>query len=304
MFKQDAGVIHDALVRHWKLPEPLDLSDSLQGGVTADVWLVTDSDGNRYVAKFIYDSQARAEAGLRVAEQVEANSDLTAGAPRRTHAGELTVMLPSVPDEKHPLALLNYVAGTPATLGPEECADLLVDVQAAVAKTHVPTTHNVFDYLGDDSIDIAYADQIRPVLHECVDQVLTTEGLTWGTCYGDGPEAIRTEHGIGLVDWGGVLHGPLLWDVAQWMRYIVREEDRQRYLSAYRARTSLPPDELTHLGKFTRLCQAHELRFRAFRVLHADHYSDSREKDAEAVASLALSLGVQLSDSAAYTRPR
>jgi hypothetical protein len=82
------------------------------------------------------------------------------------------------------------------------------------------------------------------------------------------------------------------------MRYVVHE-DRQRYLSAYRARTSLPPDELTHLGKFTRLCTAHELRFRAFRVLYADHYSDSRVKDAEAVASLALSLGVQLSDSAA-----
>jgi hypothetical protein len=125
------------------------------------------------------------------------------------------------------------------------------------------------------------------------------EGLTWGTCYGDGPEAIRTEHGIGLVDWGGVLHGPLLWDVAQWMRYIVHEEDRQRYLSAYRARTSLPRDELTHLGKFTRLCHAHELRFKAFRVLHADHDADSRENDAEAMVSLALSLGVQLSDSAA-----
>lgn len=65
--------------------------------MTADVSLVTDSRGHRYVAKFIYDSQPGAEAGLRVAEQVEANSDLTAGAPLRTPDGDLTVMLPSVP---------------------------------------------------------------------------------------------------------------------------------------------------------------------------------------------------------------
>ncbi len=294
MFKQDAAVIHDALVRYWNLPEPVHLSDCLQAGATADVWLVTDLRGDRYVAKFIYDSQAGAEAGLRVAEQVEANTDLTAGAPRRTHGGGLTVMLPSVPGEKHPLALLRYVAGIPAGLSPEECAELLVDLQTALAKIHIPTAHKVFDYLSDDSIDIAYADQIRPIVHECVDQVLATEGLTWGTCYGDGPEAIRTEHGLGLIDWGGVLHGPLLWDVAQWMRYLDHEGDRQRYLLAYRAKTSLPPRELTHLGNLTRLCNAHELRFRAFRVHHADHYADSREQDAEAVASLALSFGVQL----------
>lgn len=294
MFRQDAAVIHDALVHHWNLPEPVRLSDSLQGGVTADVWLVTDSHGEQYVAKFIYDSQSGAEAGLRTAEQVEANSALIAGAPLRTHDGGLTVMLPSVPGEKHPLALLRYVAGTPAVLSPEERAELLVDVQAALAKAHVPTAHKVLDYLSDDSIDIAYADQIRPILHECVDQVLTTEDLTWGTCYGDGPEAIRTETGIGIVDWGGVLHGPLLWDVAQWMRYVAHEEDRDRYLAAYRAKTALPAGELTHLGKLTRLCNAHELRFRAFRVLHADHYADSRRQDAEAVASLALSFGVRL----------
>ena len=128
MFKQDAAVIHAALVRHWHLPEPVQLSDCLESGVTADVWLVTDSHGDRYVAKFIYDNQAGAETGLQVAEQVDANNDLTAGAPVRTHDGELTVMLPSVPGEKHPLALLRYVAGTPAVLSPEERAELLVDV--------------------------------------------------------------------------------------------------------------------------------------------------------------------------------
>lgn len=296
MFKQDAAIIHDALVRYWHLPQPVHLSDSLRGGVTADVWLVTDSCGERYVAKFIYDSRSAAEAGLRTAEQVEANSDLVAGAPLRTHDGELTVMLPSVPGERHPLALLRHVAGTPAVLGPEERADLLVDVQAALARTHVPTAHKVFDYLSDDSIDIAYADQIRPILHECVDQVLTTEGLAWGTCYGDRPEAIRTERGIGIVDWGGVLHAPVLWDVAQWMRSLEREEDRQLFLSAYRAKTALPAGELTHLGKLTRLCSAHELRFRAFRVLRADHYADSRKQDAEAVMSLARAFGVRLSN--------
>lgn len=100
------------------------------------------------------------------------------------------------------------------------------------------------------------------------------------------------------------MHAPLLWDVAQWMRYLDREEDRQTYLSVYRAKTSLPQTELAHLGKLTRLCYAHELRFRAFRVLHADHYASSRERDAEAVASLALRLGVHLSNSTPNTQRR
>lgn len=294
MFKQDVDVVHDAIVRHWNLSEPVHLSDSLRGGVTADVWLVTDRHGDRYVAKFIYDSRATAEAGIRIAEQVEANSDLTAGAPIRTRAGELTVMLPSVPGEHHPLALLRHVAGTPAVLSPEERAELLVEVQSALAKTRVPKVHKVIDYLRDDSIDIAYADQIRPILHECVDQVLKTESLTWGTCYGDGPEAIRTAHGLGLVDWGGVLHAPLLWDVAQWMNGIRADDDRQRYISTYRAKTPLPQDELTHLDKLVRLRDAHELRFRAFRVLHADHYTTSAEQDADATVALALKFGVNL----------
>lgn len=294
MFKQDVEVVRDAIVRHWNLPGPVQLSDSLRGGVTADVWLVTDGHGDRYVAKFIYDSRSTAEAGIRIAEQVEANSDLTAGAPIRTAAGELTVMLPSVPGEHHPLALLRHVTGTPAVLSPAERADLLVQAQAALAKTRVPKVHQVIDYLSDDSIDIAYAAQIRPILHECVHRVLNTDSLTWGTCYGDGPEAIRTEHGIGLVDWGGVLHAPLLWDVAQWLNGIRADDDRQRYIDTYRAKTSLPLDELTHLDNLVRLRDAHELRFRAFRVLHADHYTTSADRDANAVIALALNFGVNL----------
>lgn len=296
MFKHDAAVIHDALVRHWRLPEPVHLADSLKAGVTADVWLVTDAHGDRYVAKFIYDTQPGAEVGLRVAEQVEANGDLNTGAPIRTHDGALTVMLPSVPGEYHPLAQLRYVAGPTAVLTAEEQAHLLVKVQAALATIHLPTLGSVIDYLSDDSIDIAYADKLRPILHDCVNDVLSIDELSWSTCYGDNPEAIRTEHGVALVDWGFVTHAPLLWDVAQWMRNLATDEERQTYLAVYRAETSLPQHEFAHLKTLMRLCVAHELRFRAFRLLHADHYADASEQ-ADAVASLARRFGVVLPNS-------
>src|SRR5882757_2521497 len=125
MFKQDATIIADAITEHWNLPSPLALTDGLTRGVTADVWLVEDGAGTRYVAKFAYDSQTYFETGLSIAEHVECHTGLVTGRPIRSRAGNLTVMLPSVPGEQHPLALLSYVAGTHTQLEPDAAAALL-----------------------------------------------------------------------------------------------------------------------------------------------------------------------------------
>ena len=195
VFRQDAAVVAGAITDHWKLPQPVRVSESLPRGVTADIWLVTDGRGDRYVAKFVYDTQAVAEAGLRAAEFVEQHSRLRTGAPVRTHGGELTVMLPSTPGEQHPLALLRFVAGTAGSLAPEEAAGLLVQVQDALRGVRVPAVHAVFEYLTDDSIEIAYADRIRPVLHDAVKQVLDTPDLTWVRATGTGPKRFAPRAG-------------------------------------------------------------------------------------------------------------
>lgn len=217
MFKQDVNIVADAIAEHWDLPDPISLTDSPTRGVTADVWLVEDGVNNRYVAKFAYESQAYFETGLSIAEHVERSTGLATGRPVRDRAGNVTVMLPSVPGEKHPLALLTHISGTPTHLGPDAAAVLLARVHSGLRDTHPATTPDLLQYLTDDSVAIAHAEAIRPALHKAAADVLACPELTWGTCYGDGPEPIRTcADAIALVDWGGVLHAPLLWDVAEW----------------------------------------------------------------------------------------
>ena len=91
MFTQDATIIAGAITEYWNLPDPVTLTDSLERGVTADVWLVEDGDGTRYVAKFAYESQAYVETGLAIAEHVENTTGLVTGRPIRNRSDNLTV---------------------------------------------------------------------------------------------------------------------------------------------------------------------------------------------------------------------
>ncbi len=189
----------------------------------------------------------------------------------------------------------NTVDGVPAQLCATEAADLLATVHSGLRGTDATSTHAVFDYLTDDSVDFAAAPAIRPVLHRIVDDVRDCPDLTWGTCYGDGPEAIRTGDGqIAHIDWGGVLHAPLLWDVADWMDGYT-DPDQQRFVDACRRGIAeIGADEFAHLDKLRRLRDARTLRFAAYRVLRADHYRTTAERDLERFRWYAARLGIQL----------
>lgn len=294
MFKQDAKIIAAALGGHWDLPGPLALTDSLTRGVTADVWLVEDRAGTRYVAKFAYESQTYFDAGLSIAEHVETVTGLPTGRPVRDRAGNLSVMLPSVPGEKHPLALLNYVAGTPTDLEPGAAAALLAVVHAGLRDTDRAALHEPIDYLLDDSTDIAHADVIRPALHKAADDVLANSNLTWGTCYGDGPEPIRTPTGAtALLDWGGVLHAPLLWDVAEWAETYSEPDAKRAFIDECTGLGFIDSAEFAYVGQLSRLRDARALRYRAYRVLHTDHY-ETGVRDTAALRQLAGRFGIQI----------
>lgn len=295
MFKQDVNIVADAIAEHWDLPNPISLTDSPTRGVTADVWLVEDGTNNRYVAKFAYESQAYFETGLSIAEHVECSTGLATGRPVRDRAGNLTVMLPSVPGEKHPLALLTHISGIPTHLEPGAAAVLLAHVHSGLRDTRPATTPDLLQYLTDDSVAIAHAEAIRPALHQAAADVLACPELTWGTCYGDGPEPIRTcADVIALIDWGGVLHAPLLWDVAEWAESYENPDERRAFIAACRALSFIDAAEFAHLDRLTRLRDARALRFRAYRVLRADHYSDTRLSDAQALRQLAARFDIQI----------
>src|SRR5262245_41803540 len=83
---------------NWQLGQPLGRPLTItrfkppRGGTTSDTWYV-DTARQRYVAKYSYWPQSTFESGLRAAEIVE-RQGITSGAPVRTLAGALTVMLP------------------------------------------------------------------------------------------------------------------------------------------------------------------------------------------------------------------
>ena len=73
----------------WHLPEPLTVR-RLKSGFTADAWYV-EAAGERFVAKYAYQSQATFEDGLRAAELVERHG-IASGAPVYIAEGKRTVL--------------------------------------------------------------------------------------------------------------------------------------------------------------------------------------------------------------------
>jgi hypothetical protein len=244
------------------------------------------------VAKLCFDTRPAFEGGLAAAEHVERSAGIATGAPIRTLDGALSVLIPTVSDQEHPLALLNFVEGTPVELDAVAAAELLSTVHRALRSLPQVIGHDPLAYLDDDDGGYAYEQSIRPALSAVVAEVRGAD-LTWGTCYGDGPETIRTPTGeVALLDWGGVLAGPVLWDVAEWMQR--RGPDFSEHFQARLIELGfVGTPEMAELSLVSRVRAARELRFRAYRLLRADHYGTA-DTDGPRIEELATDLGITL----------
>ena len=290
MLTVPADRVASATSQHWQVAEPVRL-EGLAPGATSQAWLV-HADGRRYVAKLCFDTQAAFDSGLAAAEHVERTTGIATGAPIRTTDDNLSVLIPMVPGQRHPLTLLTHVAGTPIELGPQPAAELLASVHRALTSMPASTGHDPLRYLTDDSVDYAFQDTIQPALQAVVADLRAAD-LTWATCYGDGPETVRRDSGdVALLDWGGVLTGPILWDVAEWMdgRDAGFCEDFQAGLTD---RGFVSETEMARSLLVTRVRNARELRFRAYRLMRPDHYGTAAT-DGPRVEQLASELGIEL----------
>ncbi len=103
---------------------------------------------------------------------------------------------------------------------------------------------------------------------------------------------LQTTGELALLDWGGVLAGPVLWDVAGWMQ--PRDSD---FRDVFQARLIdlgfVDKKEMGLLPLVIQVRAARELRYRAFRFLHADHYGTAK-KDGPRIEELATELGISL----------
>jgi Ser/Thr protein kinase RdoA (MazF antagonist) len=123
--------------------------------------------------------------------------------------------------------------------------------------------------------------------------------VTYGPIYGDGLQ-LRVDGrdgSIGLIDWGTVCRGPLLFDLALAAHH-AGQVDLSELWAGYLAVGPLQPAELAGLRHYEALMWARSAKYFAFRLEHRVRLGDARRGAnqaalARAVSALQRLLGVE-----------
>lgn len=254
----------------------------LPRGVSGEVFLLHDSDGQPLVAKYAYMYRDDFEPGLLAAEVVAA-AGLRAAAPRRTSAGEALVMVEWPDGVEHPLALLAYMDGdrldptTPSaaarvgsTLGRVQA----ILLHAGAKQLALSGQRDYLAYLRATTQDLGAHQWLHEHIAELVAEVddLTSTGrLTCGPGVWDGPEIVVDDQGeaglldFGVVDWHPIAH-PLAYGTTQ-----VSPPDRENaglvetFLSAFVEECPLSEVDIEAIPLFRRVTLAIYAKFMAAR---------------------------------------
>jgi len=120
--------------------------------------------------------------------------------------------------------------------------------------------------------DLGQYEWVRGSMRHAIAEVRRFEAtvpVTCGVIYGDGPELLVDvmTSSVGLIDWGGVAWGPLLYDIGLWTSRL-RGRARKRFVEAYRSYTHLSATELSGIDLYHRLRLADLARYFAWRTVH------------------------------------
>jgi homoserine kinase type II len=219
----------------------------LPGAMNSAAWLVMES-ANRYVAKLVpARHRSQFEAGLLAAERLS-TTGIPAGAPVRAASGALTVVM-----DGRVLALLRYVPGRQLDsrdpVDQQRWGATLAATHHALAGFHHPGLVR-FHWLRPGAAHLSIEPWTRPAVTAAVAAVAklsVTDLLSYGVLHGDPhPGAFlfdeSTRH-TGLIDWGGVGAGPLMYDVASAVMYAGAGAATE-LLGGYLEVGPLPPDEV------------------------------------------------------------
>lgn len=251
----------DLLGTHWQLPAAS--VAPLGGGMNSATALVTTGH-RQWVAKWVTAAGRPAfEHGAQVAARLAA-AGTRSGQPLPTVDAELLVDV-----DGGSLALLEFVPGRELTPRPGDQPKQAIAL--ARAHTLLGTTirrAEFFDWLGDEPRIGDIADWALPAIAAVVAEYRELPPLTWGTLHADpSPEAFLLEEStgrVGIIDWSGAGHGPLLYDVASAVMYLGGTDGASTFLTGYAEHGPVPADELAqHLRTFR--------RFRA--IVQADYFA-------------------------------
>ena len=258
---QPDEVLH--LLESWELGMITGCTVLAHPGVASDTWNVHTVSGGRYVAKLIFDRRQFVEPGLRVAAALDA-AGVTTGCPVKTIDGQLALEVDDG-SRRATLAVLRHFPGAPLDLAthdaPAVAGDLLGRVHAALqrltSRSWVPG--DLLAWCGRDSEN----ERAQGALSRLAD-FERQRLLTRGVVYGDpAPEILvdRESRTVALIDWGTPSWGPLMHDVACWLRYLETggrggQVDRTTFLDAYLNMMALDRAELDALDAFALLHRA------------------------------------------------
>jgi Ser/Thr protein kinase RdoA (MazF antagonist) len=241
-------------------------------GATADVFVVRDATGRRWVAKYTYDHRRYVEGGLAVSEVIDVGPWPLAR-PLRTTGGELTTMVEWPLRTEHPLAMLSWVPGRSLDddwVGwPELLGSVCGRVHASLLRLD-PAAVGV-DATGDGVPELANGWDVGPLtwLNDLADELprraraaVKDGGLRMVVGVWDGPDIrVEGEHGIGLIDFGHTSWQPLVHVVAN--RSLIAAYQDEVRLTRFLASLA------THLT----LTDAERTALPLFRVLNATIYA-------------------------------
>ena len=258
----------------WPLPSPR-LVRRLPAGFTSEVWLV-EAGGAHFVAKYADQSQEALEAGLFAAELAERHG-ITSGAPLRTKEGALSLLVTEPSGQRHPLALLRFVEGSPLNDAEPGAASLYGQV---LGRTHTllqgliqQVTLDVYDFLLQEEDYVVSQPGLAQLIRRACTAARAFEArraVTSGVIWADRVEIVlEKETGrVGVIDWGAIERGPLLFDVALTLLWLFPKGNQasEEFLHAYLAAAPITSDELEGLPYYTALLWARQAKFFAYRV--------------------------------------
>jgi Ser/Thr protein kinase RdoA (MazF antagonist) len=270
----------------WELPAPLRVQP-LAGGFTSHVWRI-DVGESSYVAKLAYQPREDVDDGLRAAA-ILARHGLRTGPALHTRAGELIRLVRYPAGHWHALAVLRFVEGEPL--------DWRTTEALRIAGTTLGSLHRVlledgslelqdqlFHYLIDDNAWGCQPD-LQPIVARAVAAVRSFEAerpITYGPIYGDGLQVRGStrDESIGLIDWGTVSHGPLLFDLALSVHAAQRagHVDLTEFFAPYLAKAPIQPAELDGLRYYEALMWARSAKYFGYRLRHQVLLGDPRPR--------------------------
>ncbi|HET9999799.1 MAG TPA: phosphotransferase [Ktedonobacteraceae bacterium] len=264
-----------AALKAWPLSEPFTIQ-RLPGGMTSEIWLI-EAEHERFIAKYAYTTRQAFESGLYAAELVERRG-ITSGVPLHTKQETLSILVEGRHGQSQPLALLQYVPGERLDLSRPDAASLYGYL---LGRTHSILLDesgdwcaaSLYDFLLEETPYIAVQPGLAPLIRQAIEAAReyekhnkVTHGIIWADAMEIrcGKETGRT----GIIDWGAIGRGPLLFDVALNECWYFPEGTQayRKFIQAYLSEAPISASELEGIKYYKTLLWARQAKFFAYCV--------------------------------------